>query len=159
MHRYSNLLAIVLAVLIAGFFSPGVSVAVNPDEVLSDSVLEQRARALSTKLRCLVCQNQSIDDSDASLARDLRILVRTRLVSGDSDDQVIDYIVSRYGDFVLLQPRFNLNTFILWLMPIFLIVVGFLSAFLMFRKRKLIKTDVLSPEEHSRISKLMERSE
>jgi cytochrome c-type biogenesis protein CcmH len=84
--------------------------AVNPDEVLDDPALEERARALSLDLRCLVCQNQSIDDSNAELARDLRLLVRERLVAGDSDEAVIDYVVSRYGEFVLLTPRFSVQT-------------------------------------------------
>ncbi|MBT7941838.1 MAG: cytochrome c-type biogenesis protein CcmH, partial [Alphaproteobacteria bacterium] len=91
--------------------------AVNPDEILSDPVLETRAREISKGLRCLVCQNQSIDDSDAGLAQDLRILVRERLVAGDSDDAVIDFVVARYGDFVLLKPPFMLSTLALWLGP------------------------------------------
>lgn len=91
--------------------------AVQPDEVLSDPALEKRARGLSTGLRCLVCQNQSIDDSDAPLAKDLRVLVRERLVAGDTDAQVIDYVVARYGDFVLLKPPMNTHTMLLWLAP------------------------------------------
>ena len=89
--------------------------AVQPDEILSDAALEARARALSKELRCMVCQNQSIDDSDAPLARDLRILVRERLQAGDSDQQVIDFLVARYGEFVLLRPRFSWHTALLWL--------------------------------------------
>src|SRR3954469_4215547 len=92
--------------------------AVQPDEVLSDTVLEARARALSKELRCMVCQNQSIDDSDAPLARDLRLLVRERLQAGDSDAQVIDFLVARYGEFVLLKPRLSGHTAILWVMPL-----------------------------------------
>src|SRR3954471_2865683 len=91
--------------------------AVQPDEVLPDATLEARARALSKELRCMVCQNQSIDDSDAPLARDLRLLVRERLRGGDSDGQVIDFLVARYGEFVLLKPRFNWHTALLWLGP------------------------------------------
>ena len=91
--------------------------AVQPDEVLSDPALEVRARALSKELRCLVCQNQSIDDSAAPLARDLRVLVRERLTEGDSDQQVVDFVVDRYGEFVLLRPRFNWHTALLWLTP------------------------------------------
>ncbi len=98
---------------------------VNPDEVLSDAVLEDRARDLSTELRCLVCQNQSIDDSDAPLAKDLRVLIRQRLTEGDSDDQVIDFVVARYGEFVLLRPRFAPHTWALWLgTPVLLILAG-----------------------------------
>lgn len=100
------------AALMLALASPAA--AVNPNEVLDDPALEARARALSLELRCLVCQNQSIDDSNAELARDLRLLVRERLVEGDSDKDVIDYVVSRYGEFVLLKPRFSLQTMLLW---------------------------------------------
>src|SRR4051794_27695607 len=91
--------------------------AVQPDEVLPDAALEARARALSQELRCLVCQNQSIDDSDALLARDLRLLLRERLKNGDSDKQVLDFLVARYGEFVLLRPPFGWHTLLLWLSP------------------------------------------
>src|ERR1700704_6709130 len=94
--------------------SPRVE-AVQPDEILADAALEGRARALSKELRCMVCQNQSIDDSDAPLARDLRVLVRERLQLGDGDQQVIDFLVARYGEFVLLKPRFSAHTALLWL--------------------------------------------
>jgi cytochrome c-type biogenesis protein CcmH len=100
------------------------AIAVEPDEVLSDAVLEARARALSRELRCMVCQNQSIDDSEAPLARDLRILVRERLQAGDSDRQVIDFLVARYGEFVLLRPRFSWHTAVLWLGPAALLLIG-----------------------------------
>lgn len=98
--------------------------AVEPGEVLSDSVMEQRARAISTDLRCLVCQNQSIDDSDAPLARDLRVLVRDRLKAGDSDVQVIDFVVARYGEFVLLRPRFGATTVLLWGGPLLVLLIA-----------------------------------
>src|ERR1700704_4951006 len=111
--RWSSLFVMALALSLA---QPH-AVAVQSDEILSDSVLEQRARALSKELRCMVCQNQSIDDSDAPLARDLRILVRERLTAGVSDDQVIDFLVARYGEFVLLKPRFSWHTAVLWLAP------------------------------------------
>ena len=91
--------------------------AVQPDEIMSDPARESRARDLSRELRCMVCQNQSIDDSDAPLARDLRLLVRERIASGDSDAQVIDFLVARYGEFVLLKPRLKLHTLLLWLLP------------------------------------------
>jgi cytochrome c-type biogenesis protein CcmH len=100
------------------------AIAVEPDEVLSDATLEARARALSRELRCMVCQNQSIDDSEAPLARDLRILVRERLQAGDSDRQVIDFLVARYGEFVLLRPRFSWHTAVLWLGPAALLLIG-----------------------------------
>ena len=107
--------------------------AVQPDEILSDSKLEARARALSGGLRCLVCQNQSIDDSDAPLARDLRILIRERLVEGDSDQQVRDFAVARYGDFVLLKPRLTPATAVLWTTPVAALVI---AGLFLFRRRK-----------------------
>src|SRR5262245_60635519 len=108
--------------------------AVQPDEILSDPELEGRARALSADLRCLVCQNQSIDDSNAPLARDLRILLRERLKAGDSDDQAIDYIVARYGDFVLLRPRFMPETWVLWIGPFVLLLAA--GTILCLRRRR-----------------------
>lgn len=98
--------------------------AVEPDEILTDAALEQRARTISAELRCLVCQNQSIDDSHAPLARDLRLLVRERLKAGDDDQKVLDFVVQRYGDFVLLKPPFRLDTLILWLTPLLVLVAG-----------------------------------
>ena len=112
----------------------GTAQAVQPDEVLADPALEHRARALSAGLRCLVCQNQSIDDSDAALAKDLRVLVRDRLEEGDSDQQVVDYIVARYGEFVLLKPRLSIETIVLWATPIALILAG--GAFALFASRR-----------------------
>src|SRR5882757_168780 len=113
--RISQWLGLVVVVL--ALAAPLHAFAVQPDEVLTDAALETRARALSRQLRCMVCQNQTIDDSDAPLARDLRILVRERLRAGDSDHQVIDFLVARYGEFVLLKPRFSLHTALLWLAP------------------------------------------
>jgi|ERR1039458_9586271 cytochrome c-type biogenesis protein CcmH len=101
--------------------------AVQVDEILPDPALESRARAISTELRCMVCQNQSIDDSEAPLARDLRLLVRERLKAGDSDTQVVDFMVARYGEFVLLKPRMSWHTAILWGAPLTILVVGFLA--------------------------------
>jgi len=98
--------------------------AVKPDEVLPDAALEARARELSRELRCMICQNQSIDDSDADIARDLRILVRERLKAGDNNSQVLDYLTSRYGEFVLLRPRFGWHTALLWLWPAILLILG-----------------------------------
>ena len=98
--------------------------AMEPDERLQDDMLERRARILSTQLRCMVCQNQSIDNSDAPLAKDLRLLVRKRLLAGDSDDAVLAYLVDRYGEFVLLKPEFNRRTFLLWLMPFLFLCAG-----------------------------------
>src|SRR5258706_11134659 len=113
---------LVAAVLSLAILSPAI--ALGPDEVLSDAALEARARSLSKELRCMVCQNQSIDDSDAPLARDLRVLVRERLQAGDGDQQVIDFLVSRYGEFVLLKPRFSAHTALLWLGPPPLLLLG-----------------------------------
>lgn len=111
------------------------ALAVNPDEVLSDPALEARARALSAQLRCMVCQNQSIDNSNAELARDLRLLVRERLKNGDSDEAVIDYVVSRYGEFVLLNPRLRGETLLLWGAPLVLFLAGATAMLLFVRKR------------------------
>ncbi len=109
--------------------------AVQPDEVMSDPARESRARDLSRELRCMVCQNQSIDDSDAPLARDLRLLVRERIASGDSDSQVIDFLVARYGEFVLLKPRFNSRTLLLWLLPPLALAGGGLALWVNMRRR------------------------
>src|SRR5262245_59629673 len=100
------------------------ALAVQPDEILADPALETRARELSRELRCMVCQNQSIDDSDAPLARDLRLLVRERLKAGDTDGQVLDFLTARYGQFVLLKPRFGLDTALLWLAPLAVLLLG-----------------------------------
>ncbi|MBS0268883.1 MAG: cytochrome c-type biogenesis protein CcmH [Proteobacteria bacterium] len=106
------------------FATAPLALAVQPSEMLADPVLEQRARTISAELRCLVCQNQSIDDSDAPLAGDLRRLVRERLEAKDSDQQVLDYVVARYGEFVLLKPRFELSTLLLWLTPVLVLIGG-----------------------------------
>lgn len=111
----------VMALLIC-LASPAL--ALDPGEALQDPILESRARALSQELRCLVCQNQSIDDSDAPLARDLRQMVRTRLKAGDSDDDIRTAVVERYGEFALFRPRFGAHTFALWAMPLFILLVG-----------------------------------
>jgi cytochrome c-type biogenesis protein CcmH len=109
--------------------------AVQPDEVLPDTRLETRARSLSEGFRCLVCQNQSIDESEASLARDLRILIRERLTKGDSDQQITDFVVARYGDYVLLKPRLTAHTAILWATPFLIIIAGL--GFFLERRRNL----------------------
>jgi cytochrome c-type biogenesis protein CcmH len=112
------------------------ALAVQPDEVLSDANLEARARALSRELRCMVCQNQSIDDSDAPLAKDLRVLVRERITKGDSDEQVMDFLVSRYGEFVLLKPTFEWHTAILWLTPLIVLLAGVIAILTAVRRRR-----------------------
>jgi cytochrome c-type biogenesis protein CcmH len=111
--------------------------AVQVDEILPDAALEARARAISHDLRCMVCQNQSIDDSEAPLARDLRLLVRERLKAGDSDTQVVDYMVARYGEFVLLKPRINWHTAILWAAPLTALIAGMLAIGLQLWRRSI----------------------
>ena len=145
--------------------SPTVAWAVMPDEILSDPVLEARARVLSKELRCMVCQNQSIDDSEAPLAKDLRILVRERLTAGDSDPQVLDFLVARYGEFVLLNPRFNWHTALLWLGPPTVLVGGAL-ALLLFAWRRPAKENLaapgaatLTPTEEARLAQLLKSGE
>jgi len=151
-----RVLALVLALLTA---TPAF--AVLPGERLADPALEERARALSQNLRCMVCQNQSIDDSDAPLARDLRLLVRERIASGDTDAQVIDFLVARYGEFVLLKPRFNSRTLLLWLLPPLALAGGGLALWANMRRRSgsnaredesLLK---LTADEEARIEALM----
>ena len=135
----------------------GAASAVTPDEMLKDSALEARARALSQQLRCMVCQNQSIDDSDAPLAHDLRVLVRDRLSTGESDRQVIDFLVSRYGEFVLLKPRFEWHTALLWLVPPAILIIGGTALFISARrKREQKKPDELSAEEQAKLATLVE---
>ena len=125
--------------------------------MLSDPALEARARALSGELRCMVCQNQSIDDSDADLAHDLRVLVRERLTAGDSDEEVIDYVVSRYGEFVLLKPRFSLRNALLWMTPVLLLVGG--GAFIvMGARRKRLATPALSADEKQALEAILRDS-
>ncbi|KRE17172.1 hypothetical protein ASE66_30160 [Bosea sp. Root483D1] len=131
------------------------AIAVQPDEILKNPALEQRARALSSGLRCLVCQNQSIDDSDAPLAKDLRILVRERLTAGDSDGAVIDFVVARYGDFVLLRPPMNARTIALWAAPFLIMLSG--AAFLWRRRNRSAAPAgvTLTAEEQRRLDDLL----
>ena len=132
--------------------------AVNPDEMLTDPALEARARALSAELRCMVCQNQSIDDSNADLAKDLRLLVRERITDGDSDEQVLNYIVSRYGEFVLLKPRFSVRTLLLWGAPVLLILAGGASLIVFARKRVGKPTgSKLTDDEQAKLAELLEK--
>jgi cytochrome c-type biogenesis protein CcmH len=130
------------------------SFAVQPDEILPDPKLETRARGLSHQLRCMVCQNQSIDDSDAPLAHDLRVLVRERLKAGDSDPQVIDFLVARYGEFVLLKPRFEWHTVPLWLAPIAILLIGGVTLVVAVRRRR--RSGAARPES---IAPLSEREQ
>jgi len=135
------------------------ALAVTPDEMLKDPALEARARALSQELRCMVCQNQSIDDSEAPLAHDLRVLVRQRLEQGDSNKQVLDYIVARYGDFVLLKPPFQLDTLLLWGLPPAALLVGAVALVIAARKRRAIELAplALSDAEREKLATLTEK--
>jgi cytochrome c-type biogenesis protein CcmH len=133
--------------------------AVLPDEVMTDPVKEARARDLSRELRCMVCQNQSIDDSEAPLARDIRLLVRERIAAGDSDRQVIDFLVARYGEFVLLKPRFERQTLVLWLVPPLVLFGGGLALWWHVRRRPTSNAELgnrpLSADEEARLAALM----
>ncbi|WP_064682006.1 cytochrome c-type biogenesis protein [Rhizobium bangladeshense] len=147
-------LLLVLALMLAA----APAFAVNPDEVLADPALEARARTLSAELRCMVCQNQSIDDSNAELAKDLRLLVRERIKDGDSDEEVLDYIVSRYGEFVLLKPRLNPKTVLLWGAPVLLVLAGGLSLLVFARRRAGKPTgNKLTAEEQARLNELLKK--
>ena len=145
--------------LLAALVASGVAFAVTPDEMLKDPALEARARDLSRELRCMVCQNQSIDDSEAPLAKDLRVLVRERLTKGDSDKQVLDFLVARYGEFVLLKPPFEWHTLVLWgAMPAAL-VAGMIGLIVIVRRRQTGNSASveLSPAETRRIEALLDR--
>jgi cytochrome c-type biogenesis protein CcmH len=136
----------------------GAANAVQPDEVLPDPALEARARAISEGLRCLVCQNQSIDDSEAPLAKDLRLLVRERLKAGDSDQEIVDFIVARYGEFVLLKPRFESQTLLLWLATPAVFLAAILLVASAYRRRKSVQeqTAPLSVNEQQRLKQLLD---
>jgi cytochrome c-type biogenesis protein CcmH len=136
--------------------------AVQPDEIMSDAVKEARARDLSRELRCMVCQNQSIDDSEAPLARDLRLLVRERIAAGDSDAQVIDFLVARYGEFVLLKPRLNSHTWLLWFLTPLALGAGGIALWVHGRRRARSGAEQqdpalssLTPDEEARINQLI----
>jgi cytochrome c-type biogenesis protein CcmH len=150
---------VVLIALFVTLLAPP-AIAVTPDEMLKDPVLEARARQLSQELRCMVCQNQSIDDSEAPLAHDLRVLVRDRLKAGDSDSQVLDYLVARYGEFVLLRPRFEMRTLLLWGLPPLALVAGAIGLMAALRRRRLDSTQPapLSAAEQRRLATLVEQS-
>jgi cytochrome c-type biogenesis protein CcmH len=146
--------AAIVAVVVAAALP---AMAVQPDEVLKDPVLEARARALSRELRCMVCQNQSIDDSEAPLARDLRILVRERLTAGDTDPQVLDFLVARYGEFVLLKPRFEWHTAVLWLTPVVALIAGAIAMIAALRRRRVASVTPLSADEERRLAEMIDR--
>ncbi|MGQ0683910.1 cytochrome c-type biogenesis protein [Bradyrhizobium sp.] len=153
--------AAIIAAFAAALLAGSPAQAVQPDEIMADPAKEARARELSKELRCMVCQNQSIDDSDAPLARDLRLLVRERISAGDSDSQVIDFLVARYGEFVLLKPRLNQNTVLLWLLPPLALMGGGIALWVYSNRRHRagqLSEDALmklTPEEEKRLERLL----
>ena len=148
--------ALAVSLILACSLTPAF--AVDPLEQLKDTKLEARAREISAGLRCLVCQNQSIDDSDAPLARDLRLIVRQQLQKGSSNSQVIDYVVARYGEFVLLSPRLHLSTLVLWLTPLLLLAGGgVLAARIVRRQPEKGEAPPLTPEERKELDKLLDQ--
>jgi len=156
--RLGQALSALLLTFVLSLPLAGPAKAVQPDEVLSDPALEARARAISEGLRCLVCQNQSIDDSEAPLAKDLRLLVRERLKAGDSDQEIVDFIVARYGEFVLLKPRFEPHTLLLWLATpaVFLAALLLIAAAYRRRKSAQEQTAPLSVNEQRRLKQLLD---
>jgi len=167
-----NIRRLVIHTLVACLLASTPVFAVEPGEMLDDPVLEGRARDISAGLRCLVCQNQSIDDSNAQLAIDLRVLVRERLVMGDSNDQVVDYVVSRYGDFVLLSPPVKASTYVLWFGPVLIVMFGIFVVATVFRRRNISPIAAgdsssdptsgpraLSEEEKKRLADLLDDSD
>ncbi len=152
MRRAPAIVLLTVWMVVAG---TAATFAVQPGEMLSDPALEKRARAISGELRCLVCQNQSIDDSDAPLAGDLRRLVRERLTANDTDAQVLDYIVARYGEFVLLKPRFEISTLLLWLTPVLVLLGGLALAIRAARRPAAAPSPTLPNEEKSALAEIL----
>ncbi|MCC6946971.1 MAG: cytochrome c-type biogenesis protein CcmH [Bradyrhizobiaceae bacterium] len=155
MRRPLHGIALHVAALAFAFATAlGAALALEPGEMLKDSALEARARALTKTLRCMVCQNESIDDSNAPLARDLRVLVRERVAAGDSDAQVREFLVARYGEFILLEPRFGARTLLLWGVPVLVIVLGGLGVALAIRAKRPAPAP-LSEEEQRRLAAIL----
>jgi cytochrome c-type biogenesis protein CcmH len=148
-----------LVVLALCLVAGPAALAVEPGEVLADAGLEERARTISANLRCVVCQNQSIDDSNADLARDLRLVVRERLVKGDTDKEIYDFVAARYGDFVLLRPPFNARTVLLWGGPALVFLIGLTGVFIYFRRRgaEPLEAAPLSADEEHRLNAVLDR--
>ena len=156
-ERVSATPLIVLFSLLSFLFSLAIAHAVEPDEMLKDPVLEARARVVTQELRCVVCQNQSVDDSDAPLAHDIRVLVRERIMKGDSDAQARDYIVARYGNFVLLRPPVQGDTLLLWFGPVLLLIGGLILAWLYVRRVRMGSEPApLSAEEEEKVRRLVD---
>ena len=153
-HRRAAAILAALMLLVAA----PPAMAVQPDEVLADPVLEERARDISAGLRCVVCRNESIDQSNAEIARDLRLLVRERLVAGDSDDDVMAYVVARYGEYVLMRPTMTGGNILLWLAPLALILAGGALSLVYIRRRAAAPAPAeaaLSPEEEARLQAIL----
>jgi cytochrome c-type biogenesis protein CcmH len=144
-------LALILYLLVTPLF------AVEPDEVLDDPVLEERARVISADVRCVVCQNEPIDSSNAGVARDLRLIIRERLVAGDTNDEVFEYLVARYGDFVLFNPPWKPSTYALWLGPFVILALGFLAVVMALRGKRGQRTAALTAEEQARLEALRKK--
>lgn len=148
-----------LALAVTFALLAGPAGAVNPDEQLSDPAMEARALSLSKELRCVVCQNQSIDDSDATLARDLRIILRERISAGDTDKQAIDFIVARYGSFVQLDPPMRLDTLALWFGPLAVLLVGGIGAVIYMRGRSPAQAAALTADEEAELASMLKSDE
>ena len=156
MSRIRALSLVVLSYLI--YVQP--IMAVQPNERLADPLLEERARMLSQNIRCLVCQNQSIDDSNATLAKDLRVLVREKLTAGATNDEIFDFLVDRYGDFILLNPPFKPTTYVLWYGPLIFLIFGILMVVLIMKRTNRRSFEKpLSQEEQASLSKLLEQKD
>ncbi len=147
------------AALILALASAGPALAVRPDEQLADPKLEARAIHISRSLRCVVCKTESIEESDADLAHDLRVIVRERLTAGDSDDQVMAYVVKRYGHYVLLKPPFEPTTFVLWIGPFAALLFGAVGVYLFLRRRGEAVTEALSAQEQADLDRLLKPSD
>lgn len=164
-HSWGSRLRISMTILGLAIAIASPALAVQPDEIMADPAQEARARNLSRELRCMVCQNQSIDDSDAPLARDLRLLVRERIAAGSTDQQVMDFLVARYGEFVLLKPRVQSRTLLLWLVPPLVLLGGGLVLWFGNRRRNRAAASEggasfqLTPEEEARLEKLIAAQE
>ena len=152
-------LRIAFLALVVALGAPIAAHAVQPDEMLADPKLEHRARDISGGVRCMVCQNENIDDSNAPLARDLRLLVRERLKKGDSDDQVRDYLVARYGDFVLLKPPLKPDTLVLWITPALVLLGAAAFTIARMRGQKASPTAALTQEERAELDRLVAKSD
>lgn len=159
MSRARSAIAALLCLLLC--IGAGSAFALSPDEMLTNPVLEKRARTISAEVRCMVCQNESIDDSNADLARDLRVLVRERLVAGDTDSQVLEFLVARYGEFVLLKPRLQLSTILLWGFPIGALMMGAIAIVVSIKRRPAASMEAkpLSDSEKKQIKKIIGTSE